>query len=85
MENSVNGFWKCDIMPLSRNIFQNNDFSINGKLETSLEIENVSQENGPINDIVKRRTEFEPIGKKLKPKFGIFQNIYIKTNEIYPR
>lgn len=48
-------------MPFNMNIFRGHDFSIHKKLETSIEIENVSEEDGPT---VKSRKEFERINKK---------------------
>lgn len=61
MENNVNKFVKCCFMSFNRNIYRNHDFSTHEKLETSLEIKSVNQEDGLTNDIVKLRTKFEPM------------------------
>lgn len=84
MENFLSRFRKCGITPFNRNVFRDHGFSIHEKLEGSLEIENVSQEDDHTNDIVKLRTEFEPIGKNPNQNL-IFCRIFVLKLKRYPR
>lgn len=65
-------------MPFTREIFRDYDFAIHEKLETSIEAENINEENSSVNNLDKTTAKTEPIPQKPKPKIVILQNVSIQ-------